>query len=147
MKITFYNAPSENQGITAVTYKVETDGAGGMTATSETANAGLTVFTSKTGDIVVKTAADSKPKLDSSKYIQFNTSSSKEFDILDITVSADCTATFKINACGNDSAKVYSLDGKTLTKESSYYTQDVSLKKGANTIKGSGVKISSIAFK
>ncbi len=137
---------SVSQSITAVTYTVQTDGAGSMTTDSVEANGGLTIFTSSAGDITVKTATGSKPKLDSNKYVQFNTSSSAEFDALVITVSAACKATFTLNACGDTATKVYSLNGTSLTKESSYYTQEISLSAGENTIKGSGFKFSKIAF-
>ena len=133
-------------GITAVTYTVETDGAGSMTSTADVSNAELTIYTSSAGDITIKTASKSKPKLSESKYVQFNTSSSAEFDALVITVSAACKATFTVNAAGNDTGKVYSLNGTALTKESDYYTQEVSLEAGDNTIKGSGFKFSKIAF-
>ena len=130
--------------ITAVTYTVGTDGAGSMTSTSSTDNANLIIFSNS--EITIKTAAGSKPKLDNSKYVQFNTLET-EFDALVITVSAPCTATFTLNAAGNTSGKAYSLNGISLTKETSYYTKDVSLPSGTTTLKGSGFKFSKIAFK
>lgn len=132
-------------GITPVTYTVETDGAGSMTGTSEEANGGLTIFTSTAGDITVVTVSGTKPKLDSSKYVQFNTKSA-EFDTLVITVSAACKATFTINASGNSAGKAYSIEGTALTKADSYYTVELSLSAGENTITGSGYKFSAIAF-
>lgn len=142
--VTYSSEPTRE--ITPVIYDVESDGAGDMTSTAGTDNADLTIYTSSAGDIIVKTASGSKPKLDSSKYVQFNTSSTAEFDALVITVSAACKATFTVNAASNDTSKVYSLNGTPLTKETSYYTQVVSLEAGDNTIKGSGFKFSKIAF-